>query len=270
MSRIIDLKGKRFGRLTVIEPQRTKDGRFGWLCKCDCGGETVANIGDLKSGNTSSCGCLRVEVSSIRAKTHGKSKTRLYDVWINMRQRCSNKNLPSWEHYGGRGIKVCSDWNTSFEKFMEWALSSGYEDKLTIDRIDVNGNYEPNNCRWVTVKEQANNKTNSRIETYKGISASVATLCEIFSKDYALVSGRLQNGWSIDEAMDYEVGDWAKKKHHYLTFNGQTKSIQEFAHEYGFKRSIIGERLKRGWSVEEALTIKAGGKRNASKTEYST
>lgn len=270
MTKVIDLTGKRFGRLTVIKPHRTKGGRCGWLCKCDCGRETVATTSDLKDGNTSSCGCLRSEITLARSKTHGKSSTRLYDIWINMRQRCNNKNSPSWERYGGRGIKVYSEWNMSFDKFMKWALTSGYKDELTIDRIDVNGNYEPNNCRWATVKEQANNKTNSRIETYNGISASVATLCEMFGKDHSLVNGRLQKGWSIDDAMDCEIGVWAKKKHHYLTFNGQTKSIQEFAHEYGFKRSIIGERLKRGWSVEEALTIKAGGKRNASKSEHST
>lgn len=153
MRKLVDLTGKKFGRLTVIERSESK-----WLCKCDCGNTKLVNGGHLVSGDTKSCGCLRNEQ---RIK-HGMRNTRLYSVWHGMKERCYNTKHKHFKDYGGRGITICDKWKNDFNAFAQWALSHGYADNLTIDRIDVNGNYEPSNCRFITNAEQQKNKRNSK------------------------------------------------------------------------------------------------------------
>lgn len=164
-----DLVGKRFGRLVVLERAESKILSNGniktmWLCRCDCGNTSVVRADSLMGGKTTSCGCYLRE----RQIKHGGYKDRLYHVWHNMKDRCERPKNTNYKNYGGRGIKVCDEWR-EYANFREWAYANGYDENApfgdcTLDREDVNGNYEPSNCRWVDLKVQENNRRNSRKE----------------------------------------------------------------------------------------------------------
>lgn len=170
MPKFKDISGQRFGMLVAQKPIITrtlKRTRIKWECKCDCGNTTVVTGSNLISGHTKSCGCLNSKMTSERNKTlklrHNGSNDRLYEVWKGMKARCNNPNNKRYPQYGGNGIKLCKEWNNDYQAFKEWAYSAGYDEnaafgECTIDRIDVNGNYEPNNCRWITNAEQQKNK----------------------------------------------------------------------------------------------------------------
>lgn len=263
MSKPIDLTGQRFGRLVVIEKAETKNGIVKWKCLCDCGNEKIATGRDLKRGSVKSCGCYRhdfrhkdltgqtfgklkvIERVSINGghgstwlcqcecgntitvrrdglttghttscgcyaksgdahRQHGMTGTKLHRTWMSMRARCRNRKFKQYKDYGARGIAVCDEWNGEhgFVAFMEWALDNGYSDELTIDRIDNDKGYSPENCRWVTMAEQALNK----------------------------------------------------RSNHYITFEGKTQTLKEWADEKNMKYGTLSNRFKKGWSVEDALT----------------
>src|SRR5690625_5072259 len=151
-----DITNKRFGRLVALKRVRKKGQRTRWLCKCDCGNEKEILLDTLTSGRGKSCGCLRKEITSERFKKYDENKNhRLYDIWVNMRNRCNNPNNNSYKNYGGRGIGICKEWD-EFSDFEKWSLENGYDKHLTIDRKDNDAGYFPDNCRWVDKKVQAN------------------------------------------------------------------------------------------------------------------
>lgn len=209
MGKCIDMTGQKFGRLTVIgrtenyiTPKGTKFSQ--WICKCECGNTCTAKVSDLKYGKTKSCGCLHNELARQRRTKHSLSGTKLYMIWKAMKQRCSNLNNKDYPNYGGRGIKVCDEWRNSFESFYSWAMSNGYSEELSIDRIDVNGNYEPNNCRWANATMQQNNKRNNRILEYKGETHTIAEWSRILHISRDVINKRIAKGDSIEEIIRRE------------------------------------------------------------------
>lgn len=204
MTRFEDLTGQKFGKLTVIERviNKNKTGSF-WKCQCECGNTTIVISTSLKKGLTTSCGCYRREVAKKTFSKHNKKYTRIYSIYKGMKDRCRYKTNDNYDRYGGKGVKVCPEWFDDFINFYNWAMANGYNDELTLDRIDSNGNYEPDNCRWVTYKQQANNT----------------------------------------------------RRNNYITFNGETHTLTEWAEKLGIKRSTLSTRIHRAnWDIEKALT----------------
>lgn len=161
MSKLIDLSGQRFGRLTVLErshESKCKNRQAKWKCLCDCGNITYSGGYELRSGSTISCGCYHIEECGNQHRTHGLSKTRLYRIYCKMKERCYKPNNDNYKYYGGLGITICDEWLNDFAKFAEWAMTNGYEENLTIDRIDNEKGYCPENCRWLTIQDQQKNK----------------------------------------------------------------------------------------------------------------
>ena len=198
-----NLTGRRFGALTVISrAENARSGKARWNCLCDCGTtKEIPVFGyDLKSGKVSSCGCVRritASSSSKRNTTHGKTHTRIYGIWQCMKRRCNPNNSYSRKYYGN--ITVCDEWLHDFQAFCDWAMAHGYADDLTIDRIDVNGNYCPENCRWATYKEQENNRRNNHIVAYKGEKYTIARLSEKLNLSPQTLRSRINSGWSEEQ-----------------------------------------------------------------------
>lgn len=198
--------GERFGRLTVIDiadPHIQPSGKHMQMrrCLCDCGNEVVVAAQSLNNGRTKSCGCLRSERSIECHTTNQYHDDRLYGIWNAMRQRCNNVNDRNYPNWGGRGITVCDEWNT-FDVFYEWAIDHGYTDNTTIDRIDNNGSYCPENCRWTDAKGQANNRRSNRYIDINGEKKTVAQWADVSGISASTIYARLTvYGWSPEEAV---------------------------------------------------------------------
>jgi hypothetical protein len=207
MSKMIDMTGKKFGRLTVINRvEKRPNGRAFWHCECDCGNKLIVIGKDLRNGNTKSCGCLRKEAVGVRFRTHGQAESRLYYIWLTMKQRCENPNSTKAKDYCHRGITICREWH-SFEAFQEWALANGYAENLTIDRIDNNKDYSPDNCRWTDNKTQANNRRSNVLLTFNGITQTIAQWAEQLGIKFNTLQGRIKYlNWSVERALTTSVG----------------------------------------------------------------
>lgn len=207
----LDLRGTRFGRLIVVR----KVGKL-WLCRCKCGRSKQATTGNLRAGHITSCGCRQREMSAQRGReqltTHGRAGTPEHAIWVQMRNRCRNPNSSSYPRYGGRGIKVCPRWD-KFENFYA-DVGPRTSPAHTLDRIDNDGDYEPNNVRWSTSIEQGNNKRNSRFVVFRGRRMTVAEAThaagDIVSVKHS--HARLRRGWSIDRAVSEPLGRWGDSK----------------------------------------------------------
>lgn len=205
MGKPLNLTGERYGRLVVQEKTTIRrSGQVVWLCRCDCGKYCKATTGDLRSGRHSSCGCYQKELVSKLMSTHGESKTRLYGIWCAMIKRCENKNGQGFENYGGRGISVCPEWRNDYVAFRDWSMLNGYSDNLSIDRIDVDGDYCPENCRWSDRYTQMNNTRRTRQFEYKSEVHTLREWSDITGISFTLLKGRLQRGWSFEKTLTTE------------------------------------------------------------------
>lgn len=198
----INMIGNKFGRLTVIEEtNKRKDRRIVYKCICDCGNITYVTGKNLRNGNTKSCGCLSVDKFKQRSIKHGKTNTKLFRVWCDMRRRCYNPNRSDYPRYGGRGIAVCSEWKDDFQAFYDWSMANGYAEGLEIDRENNNRNYEPSNCRWITHSENCNNRSTNVLLTYNGKTQNMTQWAKELNISYATIKHRHAKGWKDKECL---------------------------------------------------------------------
>jgi len=240
--------GDRFNRWTIISKSWTdkSSGRM-VTAKCDCGAVKHIRLRSVKNSTSKSCGCFTVEQIKKSMTTHGQRKTKTYGIWAKMLQRCYNPNTKSYKNYGGRGITVCDRWRHSFENFL--ADMGEQPPRFTIERIDNEKGYSPENCRWASYKEQANNRRTNRFLTYQG---RTQTMME-WSKELGIRAGRirwrLEEGWSVEQVLETPNVNQPRL----LTHNGKTQPLTDWAREKQMRDTTIRERLRRGWSVEDAL-----------------
>ena len=218
MGSLVDLSGKRFGRLTVISrAPNLKPGVTRWNCVCDCGNKTITTSVALYTGRSKSCGCLHRETAKnqgLASRKHGEVKTKLYRIWSNMKTRCQNQNNKNYKRWGARGIKVCDEWSNSFVAFRDWANSNGFKTTLSLDRIDNNKGYFPDNCRWVTAKAQARNTRKNRIIEYNGQRKCLSEWSEELGIHANTLINRLKH-LSVEEAFSrpiYGTEEWKREK----------------------------------------------------------
>jgi hypothetical protein len=195
-----DLKGKKFGRLYVVHlVEKDKSGKYKWLCQCDCGKTKITDTGQLNSGYTQSCGCIKKEILQERNYKHGEAHTDFYNVWSSMKQRCNLKRAKAYKDYGGRGINVCEEWNDFINFYND--MYPTYKKGLTIERIDVNGNYCKENCTWIKFEDQASNTTRSRFVYYNNKKYTASQLAREYGLKPQTFIKRLDNNWDIQKAL---------------------------------------------------------------------
>lgn len=204
MPKFIDLTGQRFGRLTIVSrAPDTLPGRARWNCVCDCGTRTVSRSDAFKNSKNASCGCYNNELSVARLKTHGKTHTPEYKIWQGMRSRCKNPSNAAFYKYGARGIIVCQRWH-NFEHFFA-DMGKRPSIKHSIDRLDGTKNYQPDNCRWATARQQQNNLKNNVRLSHKGKSLTVGEWSKVVGLKPKTIQGRMRLGWSVADALTLPI-----------------------------------------------------------------
>lgn len=199
MSICENLSGKRFNKLVVLRrAENNKNGSARWICKCDCGNITTVSAGNLKGNSVKSCGCLRHEAHN----THHLSNTKICKIWYGMRKRCYSEKEPAYKDYGGRGITICDEWLNDVVPFYKWAINNGYKDGLMIERIDNDKGYSPDNCKWATPKDQANNRRSCVNFTYNGETKNLTQWCNYFGLPYKTIHARIyKRHWTFERAI---------------------------------------------------------------------
>lgn len=253
-NKLIDMIGKKFGKLTVLERAEDFIGTSGretqWFCKCDCGNNVIVRGHNLRNGHTKSCGCAQIEVST----KHGWHGTPIYEIYHNMKSRCYNPNYNAYKDYGGRGISICDEWlnpDTGVDTFCKWSMANGYKPGLSIDRINNDGNYCPENCRWTDGVTQANNRRNNIKLTLNGITHTAAEWEPIVGISAFTLYARKEDGWSDERALTEPVNAYMRV----LTdSNGESHTISDWSKITGLDRGLIYDRhFRQGWSVDKSL-----------------
>lgn len=207
IAKLDDLTGKKFNMLKVVKRvENSKSGCARWQCECDCGNTTIVQGSNLKNGAVKSCGCLISKRIKETCGTHLQSKTRLYGIWGNMIQRCTNPNCKSYKNYGLRKIMVCDDWKKDFNKFYKWAITNGYSENLTIERKNTNKGYTPENCTWISKSEQAKNREFNLKIFYKNETNTLAEWCRKLNLNYKTIYMRIWGyKWSVEKAFETPI-----------------------------------------------------------------
>lgn len=218
MGKKLDITGQRFGKLVAIEfSHKNNCGKRMWLCKCDCGNYKTIDIHNLlrkTKTSTKTCGLCKKTMEGTKCYKHGMSKKRVYKCYKLMKNRCYNTHNKRFYLYGGRGITVCDEWlgEQGSTKFINWALNNGYKDDLTLDRIDNNKGYSPENCRWATRKEQSNNLRCNKHYEYKGKIYTLSQLCDFLQLNYEFIYSRIRLGWDIVKAVETPKIEYKKRE----------------------------------------------------------
>lgn len=237
--------GFKKGRLTVIEVLASKRSNSGKLnpvvmCRCECGNIKTYLLYNILYGKTLSCGCLQKELKSKRVTIHGLSGHPLFEVWNSMLDRCYKPKTTHFEHYGGRGIRVCWAWKQGFESFYKWAIQNGWKPTLQLERIKNNQNYTPKNCTFATRKEQCRNRRSNVVISYKGEKKCVVEWAEHFKIPSTVIYQRLKRKVPKNRLFE-PVKKWT-----YLTISGKRMTITEWATEYGLSKETVAERYRKG------------------------
>lgn len=262
----IDSTGQKFNRLLAVErfkkPNRCE---YFYKCVCDCGNTSIVSGHSLRTGRTKSCGCLIKENAGKNFETHKLSKTPLFSVYSHMLDRTTEGRKNYKGNYKKYNIKVCDEWRNDFTKFYNWALENGYKyEKLpngynnwTLDRIDPLGDYSPENCRWITIREQQNNRTNNHYITYKGEKDTIANWSRKLNVPYHIILGRIRKGYSFEDAVNMETNF----RKDYFEYNGRLLTKYDIAEMTGINFKTIQSRFYYGWDIERIINTPANNKK---------
>ena len=252
MAKAIDLTGQRFGRLTVLyrDDSFAKDGHACWICQCDCGALVPVRSSLLRQGGTRSCGCLARDLTIARSKTHGMTKTKIHRIWAGMKRRCFCETDNHYPLYGGRGITICDEWREDFVTFYDYVskLEHFDEDGYTLDRINNNGNYEPGNVRWATVKQQAQNRRTSHTVEINGEKINVTEVARRAGVGRTTIQRRLAKGEKGEQLLRPSIC-----QSHIIEINGEAMILADVARLAGVTKKTIYDRLARGETGERLL-----------------